>query len=47
MAAGALAEALVAFLCLEIGLEQKTKIRFSLGPANVKRFCNPQQIEIK
>jgi hypothetical protein len=53
MASGALAafneaRALVAFLdTLEIGLEQKTKITFSLGSANVKRFCNSQQMEIK
>jgi hypothetical protein len=25
---------------LEIDLEQKTKITFPLGSANVKRFCN-------
>jgi hypothetical protein len=38
----------VAFLdTLEIDLEQKTKITFSLGSANVKRFCSSQQMEIK
>jgi hypothetical protein len=39
-AAAEVAPACMLLDTLEIDLEQKTKITFPLGSANIKRFCN-------